>query len=703
MSTKKSKAVPGEGSALKKEYFDSCENTVLPVKSQDLLGDFQAEAHRHGLDIPGDLIPGERKRFGKNKNQWCEFYSNPNGTAGGIFGDWSTGLKQKWFSGNVDGSPVSPADQAEMKKLLDQQRKESKIKREEKYHQAAKNAEALYFNSPPATTHPYLTNKQIKPYNAHIIGGELLTPAWDTNGKFRTLQRIFVDADGKMQKRNYAGASSKNVFTIIGNGIQISEKDLACLSDDIKFAYLAEGFATAATIHQCTEEPVISCLNADNLMVVAEYFKKKYPDTTFVIAADNDEETAKTLGKNPGRIAAQAVSEALDIGVTHCTVNSDFNDLYCLHGAQAVRNILLCVVGGEDEKEKIPVESITLFDLMKLNPQINPLVVGLINVGEGMIIHAPGGLGKSMLALNMAIEMALNNPDLLFDKFKITRRITSMFIQTENSGATVNARIRKMVGNDPERIEALKYISMPVIHKDILAKGCPFSDETFQAWLDAVVAKAGKAMGQPVDILYVDPLISFSAGDENDSAKMRQELDALSEVSRKCGVTPIVIHHDNRAGDYRGASAIYDWCRGMIGMKQEFIGSDRITDIQGDDVTHRTASVPCIRIIHEKANNMGKFMPFLVRMDQSLNFQPVDEAMSPEQMEQGGLIQQALTDLGGHAKSRNELATIYSELSGVSKTSACTHITTAVNNQIIIMESIIQNGKQAYKYTLPKE
>ena len=31
------KAVPGEGTALKKEYFDSCENTVLPVKSQDVI------------------------------------------------------------------------------------------------------------------------------------------------------------------------------------------------------------------------------------------------------------------------------------------------------------------------------------------------------------------------------------------------------------------------------------------------------------------------------------------------------------------------------------------------------------------------------------------------------------------------------------------------------------------------------------------
>ena len=147
-----------------------------------------------------------------------------------------------------------------------------------------------------------------------------------------------------------------------------------------------------------------------------------------------------------------------------------------------------------------------------------------------------------------------------------------------------------------------------------------------------------------------NPAISFAAGDENDSAKMRHELDCLNEVCRQCGVTPVVIHHDNRNGDYRGSSAIFDWCRSMIGLKAEFIGSDRITDIQGDDVTHRSEAIPCIRVIHEKANNMKKFAPFLIRMNQSLNFQKIEEAVSPEQMEQGRLIQQALTDLGAPRK-----------------------------------------------------
>ncbi|SMC74722.1 Toprim domain-containing protein [Desulfocicer vacuolatum DSM 3385] len=666
--------------------YDQNSNFCLNI--QDIIRDLQAEGQRHGINIPGDLIPGKITRFGPKKKHWCVFHQNQNGTAGASFGDWSTGFKSTWFSGGgSNGSGMSPEDQAKIQLHLEQVRQQADLERAEAQRQAAMDAKEWYDKTLPATTHPYLDKKQIQSHNANISddGTVLLIPAWDINGNFATLQKIFLDADGVMQKRYYTDGKAKEVFNVLGN---VQNSDIT---------YLVEGFATGATVHECTDKAVVVCFTASNLMDVAAYFQEQFPDKKFVIAADNDIETEQKTGKNPGRLAAQAVSEKLGIGVAHCTVNSDFNDLSCLHGPKAVRNILQCVVG---EKEKIKVESMTLHELMALNPQVISLIYGLINKSEGLLLHAKGGLGKSMLALWIAICAAMASPEPLFGSFPPKRRITSMFIQTENSGATINARIRKMVGNDSDMIEALKYISMPVLHKDILSIGCPFSDGDFQQWLMAVIKHAGKAMGQPIDIVWIDPLISFAAGDENDSAKMRHELDCLNDICRKCGVTPVVIHHDNRNGDYRGSSAIFDWCRSMIGLKAEFIGSDRITDIQGSEVTHRTASVPCIRVTHEKANNMKKFNPFLLRMDQALNFQTVEEAISPEQMEQGRLIQQAITDLGDDVVSRIDLINTYINLSGVSKATARRHIKTATDSTFISMTSTIKNGKQAYEYAI---
>ena len=51
---------------------------------------------------------------------------------------------------------------------------------------------------------------------------------------------------------------------------------------------LAEGFATAATIHECTGYPVAVCFDAPNLIPVAKALRTKYKTIHIVLAADND-------------------------------------------------------------------------------------------------------------------------------------------------------------------------------------------------------------------------------------------------------------------------------------------------------------------------------------------------------------------------------------------------------------------------------
>ena len=354
-------------------------------------------------------------------------------------------------------------------------------------------------------------------------------------------------------------------------------------------------------------------------------------------------------------------------------------------------------------KPKQRFKIVSLYELRERNPKVEQLVPGFLNRGEGLLIHAPGGLGKSMLTLNMALEFASRNPEPLYNQFEIPQTITSLFIQTENSAATVNSRIRAMVDGDPKKIEALKNIVMPEMHNDVVAQGRPFTDENNRDLLIQIINGSADYLERKIDIMWIDPLISFCSGDENDSAKMRLELDALSEICRETGVTPVIVHHDNRQGEYRGASSIFDWCRSMIGLKLEFIGSNRITDIDSDGTPiKRVKPVPCIRMVHEKSNNSPKFAPFLLKMDQHLNFNVIEETVTPEQQEQGNMVVQALTNLGGTAESHNDLAKVYATLAGVGVATGKRHITTAVNNDFIIRKSVMENGSHAYKYELVK-
>jgi hypothetical protein len=302
-----------------------------------------------------------------------------------------------------------------------------------------------------------------------------------------------------------------------------------------------------------------------------------------------------------------------------------------------------------------------------------------------------------MLSLNIALHAA-GGHGKIFDRFEIKKPVTSLFLQTENSMAALNVRAQKIISgvSGPGR-SALKKLVFPKISSDILAHGRPFTNEENRNQLLEIIEKAAEYCGQPIDILWVDPLISFWAGYENDAAKMRAELDALNEICSVSGVTPVIIHHDNKLGQYRGSTAIYDWARNMVGLKGEKVPAKQVRG----ELFENAGDIPCVRVENEKNNNSKMFKPFLLWLDDNLNFQVVDETVSPSEQEQAVKIREAIIKLGGYAKSQNELAKAYIDLVDVSMATAIRHIQRAVKNGLIKMDSTIEAGIETYIYKIP--
>jgi putative DNA primase/helicase len=64
---------------------------------------------------------------------------------------------------------------------------------------------------------------------------------------------------------------------------------------------IAEGYATADTLSQGLNYPVIAAFDSGNLSKVAQDLHEKYPHKPIVIAGDDDHHLESTLGKNPGK------------------------------------------------------------------------------------------------------------------------------------------------------------------------------------------------------------------------------------------------------------------------------------------------------------------------------------------------------------------------------------------------------------------
>ena len=362
----------------------------------------------------------------------------------------------------------------------------------------------------------------------------------------------------------------------------------------------------------------------------------------------------------------------------------------------------------------LPLQFTTFYEICKKPVKRKSIINGFIDEGDQTIISGSGGVGKSMLAFNLAYELAvfessgdpgnafLNSMDnTLFGKFLITKQRASLFIQSENNHNQVNIRLNKMAGNSPENKKALKRIFSPLINDDVLTTGKTFQDNDFQQWNIDLIHKIEDQSGLKIDLLFIDPLISFISRDENDAASMRKDLDGITKIAHAAKITPVIIHHNKKDGSgYRGSSAISDSARNLISLKEEWISEKRITEQRGDEIKSRDVKIKCIKVEHVKCNNFEMFKPFIIRLLPDNRFKLVESALSPEVVEQCKKICQALTDMGGKAETQKELIAMYSEVSGDSHSTCKRHIKTAVDEGFIIQEPIKGKGPVHYAYSL---
>ncbi len=198
-----------------------------------------------------------------------------------------------------------------------------------KNDKAARQAMHTWGKCLPDGQSAYLERKGVAGYGVkYSPSGALVVPMTDTHGRIHGLQIIRPDKKGGRDKDFWpAGLAKKGHFHQIGRPTTV------CL--------VAEGYATAATLHAATGLPVVVAFDAGNLLPVAKAISKKYKGAKLLICADDDYLT----GGNPGVTAASntalAVSGAyvapifaVDRAGRKLT---DFNDLQALEGIGAVR------------------------------------------------------------------------------------------------------------------------------------------------------------------------------------------------------------------------------------------------------------------------------------------------------------------------------------------------------------------------------
>lgn len=477
-----------------------------------------------GLHAPRDIVmDGKIHRFASDDDRhkkpgWYIAYESPIPVI--VFGCWKAGFTSQKRA--ETGVKYTFAQEMKYKGQIVEAQKLRDAEQERKHEVAAETVELIWPTCTPASPdHPYLKRKGISAHGARVTGdGRLVVPLFSDDGELSSLQ--YIDGDGN--KLYHTGGVTGARFWTIGELKQT--------------LYIAEGFATAATIHEATNEAVVVAYSANNLSNVAGIMRAKYGATQdIVIVADHD---VSGVGLNE----ATKASAKHGVRVVMPPMLGDANDY-----AQAGNDLLLLLnptvedwlIGADHFSEK---------------PQpITWLVKKWLPEQSLIMVHGPSGGGKTFAVLDWTLSIASATAQWAGNKVKAG---TVVYLAGEGHQGLKG---RVAAWKHKKQIKSLKMW--------ISKSGCDLNTpEGYQKAANQI-----RMLPHPPSIIVVDTLHRFLLGDENSAQDAKTMLDACAALMREFNCSVLLVHHTGVSEEAqhraRGSSA---W-RGALDIEISIVPS----------------------------------------------------------------------------------------------------------------------------------
>lgn len=485
--------------------------TTLPPEDQ--LRDAIAKA---GIIPPKEiLLDGKIHRFNSgtkgsgghgDKPGW--YLAFGDGIPAGRFGCWRAGIESTWRA-DVGRKLTHTEEMAHARRLSEAKAlRDAELAR--KHEVAANTVEKIWVDCGAASPdHPYLARKGVRTHGARVTGdGRLVVPLYDQEGTLSSLQ--YISDDGS--KLYHSGAPTGSRFWQVGT------------LDEPGTLYVAEGFATAATIHEATNRPCVVAYSASNLVPVVGILREIHGAAQdIVIVADND---ASGVGQ---RYAEQA-SAKHGARMVMPPEPGDANDYF-----QAGHDLAALLSPPKDDW-LIPAD-----DFCAQPAPISWLVKRWLQDRALIMVHGPSGGGKTFVVLDWCLRMASGLPEWAGLK---VRPGTVVYLAGEGHHGLRG------------RVAAWKvHNSGGPLSMWLSRDGC---DLNTPAGYLRVVDNI-RALPKRPSLIVVDTLHRFLLGDENSAQDAKTMLDACGALMAEFGCSVLLVHHtgvsDEAQHRARGSSA----------------------------------------------------------------------------------------------------------------------------------------------------
>jgi len=284
------------------------------IDTSTIIAQFRTAAEARGLLLPDRLeADGKLHRCplweGAKGKKDGAYLLHLDGVPAGGFQNFRDGLD--WENWRADiGRQLTPEEEAANRARMEAQRAEREAEAKARRDKARRKANAIWNSAKPAPDdHAYLLRKGVPSFGLRVgswpkwvqdhagrwyetrIPGALLVPMRSPSGTLHSLQAIYPDKVDGRDKDFLPHGEKAGKFHLIG---ELAEGVPLCV---------AEGYATAASIHQATGWPVAVAFDAGSLEPVARALREANPGARFIICADDDTFGMCFACKAPVRVA----------------------------------------------------------------------------------------------------------------------------------------------------------------------------------------------------------------------------------------------------------------------------------------------------------------------------------------------------------------------------------------------------------------
>jgi phage/plasmid primase-like uncharacterized protein len=469
-----------------------------------------------GITPPANItLDGKLHRFNSgtkgtpgrgDKTGWyCCF---PDGVPAGRFGCWRADIEVTWRA-DV-GRELSIVEQMAHTKRMAEAVKARDAAKAKLHEAVADVAETIWASLDAAPDwHPYLVRKGIQPNGARVTGdGRLTLPMYDPAGALVSLQ--YIDNEGG--KLYHASGRASDSQWLVGD-------------DTGGTIYIAEGFATAATIAEETGHACAIAYSASNLPNVAKALREQRGNLADIaVVADHDK------GGIGFKYADQAAAK-YGVRVVRVPIEGmDAND-YKVAGHD-----LMALLSPPTSDWLVPAD-----DFCTEPAPIRWLVKHWLQEEALIMVHGPSGGGKTFAVLDWSLHIAAGLTDWHGHKVK-----PGAVVYLAGEG---HHGLRSRVAAWKQHNRAGK------LDMWVSRAGCDLNtSEGYQKAVQAI-----RALPHPPSLINVDTLHRFLSGDENSAQDAKTMIDACAGLMREFNCSVCLVHHtgvsDEAQHRARGSSA----------------------------------------------------------------------------------------------------------------------------------------------------